>query len=116
WADAHNARRKSTFDDFLNLYKGLYEKAGYEWGSKNAIDDYLPKKVADRIHVAPSEDHAKAVQNNGTLGVPLFYDTGVFADDSMLVYKTKAADGGETLRANATLLPAADQTFMTWLK
>lgn len=116
WADAHNARRKAVFDDFAKLYKGLYEKAGYDWGDKNTIDDYLPKKVADKFHVAPSEDLVEAVKKNGTLGVPVFYKTGVFADDSMLVYKTKDAKGGDTLRANVTLLPDADQTLMTWLK
>lgn len=116
WVEAHNERRKAAFDDFMSLYKGLYKKAGYDWGDKNTLDDYLPKQIADRFHAAPSEELSTAVKAHGTLGVPLFYKTDTFADDSMLVYKTTGANGKDILRANATLLPDADKTLMDWLK
>lgn len=113
--DAYMARRKAAFDDFSKLYQDLYKKAGYDWGDKTSIDDYLPKKVGE-VHIEPSQDFTKDVVASGTYGQPLMFAGSELSSSYLQTYVTQNTAGEHTLRAQGKLLSGADSTFVAWLK
>ena len=112
--DAVVARKKSTFDDFQNFWEGVYKKAGYDFGGKKAIDDYLPKK-AGKAHVSVTPDFSEDVSKANSVGVPLFFGGQEFDNGHLQVYTTVGKDGKTTLRMAGKLMPNAEQVLTNWL-
>lgn len=108
------ARKTNVFDDFEKLYKGLYDKAGWEWPGK-AKDDYLPKKIGP-AHVAVTPDFAADVMASKSSGQSLFFAGPDLEDGNMIFYTTVAPDKSTVLRAETKLRADADKTFTAWLQ
>lgn len=112
--DGLMARKSSLLTDFEKLYSGLYKKAGWSW---DVDTSQLGKgKLDDHTHVAVTPDLADDVQNSGSHGKALFFNSPDLEDSHILLSIEQDVKGKTVLKGDAKLRKDADAVITAWLK
>lgn len=112
-------RKHKLASDFEQLYKDIYEQAGYEWDLP-PLDELAAKKVTSPderdLYVGLSDDLMQDVKVSKVHGTSTFFTGEELEDSHLLLYTVTMKDGSQTLLADGKMRNEADKKLTAWIQ